>query len=37
MSDCCLMAAEGRDLQLVDAPVSGGVAKAADGTLTVRF
>ncbi|BBN02755.1 fructose-bisphosphate aldolase, class II [Marchantia polymorpha subsp. ruderalis] len=29
------LAAEGRDLQLVDAPVSGGVAKAADGTLTI--
>lgn len=26
---------EGRDLELVDAPVSGGVAKAANGTLTI--
>jgi 3-hydroxyisobutyrate dehydrogenase-like beta-hydroxyacid dehydrogenase len=26
---------EGRDLVLVDAPVSGGVARAADGTLTI--
>ncbi|KQK18686.1 hypothetical protein BRADI_1g44060v3 [Brachypodium distachyon] len=27
--------AEGREIQLVDAPVSGGVKRAADGTLTV--
>ncbi|KAI5066263.1 hypothetical protein GOP47_0018887 [Adiantum capillus-veneris] len=27
--------AEGRDIQLVDAPVSGGVKRAADGTLTI--
>lgn len=30
-------AAEGRDLHVVDAPVSGGTAKAASGTLTVWF
>jgi len=30
------LAGEGRDLLLVDAPVSGGVARAANGTLTVR-
>lgn len=26
---------EGKDLKLVDAPVSGGVQRASDGTLTV--
>lgn len=31
------IAAEERDLKLVDAPVSGGVKRAADGTLTVRI
>ncbi|KAL2644219.1 hypothetical protein R1flu_011806 [Riccia fluitans] len=29
------LSAEGRDLHLLDAPVSGGTAKAADGTLTI--
>jgi 3-hydroxyisobutyrate dehydrogenase-like beta-hydroxyacid dehydrogenase len=33
---CLALAEEGRDLVLVDAPVSGGTARAADGTLTVR-
>lgn len=34
-SDVLICAGEGRGLRLVDAPVSGGVAKAADGTLIV--
>lgn len=33
----CHIAGEGKDLKLVDAPVSGGFKRAAEGTLTVCF